>query len=82
MAEKEEKTSEQQIRKTWKSTRQRSVGASGATQQILYWAVMWARAERARRRQRLATRELEARLTKEFRELMANTQPGFGLLRR
>jgi len=78
MAEKqEEKTSEQQIQADLEIN-ENEIGKELLEQpsKFFYWAVMWARAERARRRQRLATRELEARLTKEFRELMANTQPG------
>jgi hypothetical protein len=75
--EKEEKTTEQSIQDDLE------INVDDLAKELLdqpsrffYWSVTWARAARARRRQRLATRELEARLTKEFRELMANTQPG------
>jgi len=77
MAKEEEKTTEQQIQEDL------GINQDDLAKELLdqpsrffFWSVTWARAARARRRQRLATRELEARLTKEFRELMANTQPG------
>jgi len=77
MAKEEEKTTEQQIQEDL------GINPDDLAKELLdqpsrffFWSVTWARAARARRRQRLATRELEARLTKEFRELMANTQPG------
>lgn len=40
-----------------------------------YWGALWAAASRAKRNQRLMKQEVEARLTKEFRELMAETKP-------
>ena len=74
---KEEKTTEQSIQEDL------DINQDDLAKELLdqpsrffYWSVTWARAARARRRQRLSTRELEARLTKEFRELMAGTQPG------
>lgn len=44
--------------------------------QMFYYGSMWARALRAERQQKLIVESLEADLSKEFRTLMLETEPG------
>lgn len=44
--------------------------------QMFYYGSMWARALRTERQQKLVVESLEAELSKEFRELMLETEPG------
>ena len=43
---------------------------------VFYWGSMWARASRARRKQKLDIEQLEAELSKDFREAMLKSEPG------